>query len=72
MSKDFLILMIPVAVIATPVAWYLPEHGLRDFTLLVQISWYLFAMARVSALLIFFATAGLQAWNVPWLTLRIV
>ena len=63
LSKDFLILVILSAIIATPVAWYLLERWLRDFAYHVQISWLLFALAAAGALLIAFATVGLQAWK---------
>lgn len=61
LSKDFLILVILSAIIATPVAWYLLERWLQDFAYHVQISWMLFALATAGALLIAFATVGLQA-----------
>ncbi|WP_177192388.1 ABC transporter permease [Chitinophaga arvensicola] len=63
LSKDFLRLVILSVLIATPVAWYLLERWLRDFAYRVQISWYLFAVAGVGALLIAFATVGLQAFR---------
>lgn len=61
LSKDFLILVILSAIIATPVAWYLLERWLQDFAYHVQISWILFAVATAGALLIAFVTVGLQA-----------
>lgn len=61
LSKDFLILVILSIVVATPVAWYLLERWLRDFAYHVQVSWLLFALAAIGALLIAFATVGLQA-----------
>lgn len=63
LSKDFLILVLLSAIIATPVAWYLLERWLQDFAYHVQISWLLFAVAAAGALLIAFATVGLQAWK---------
>lgn len=61
LSKDFLRLVILSVLIATPVAWYLMERWLRDFAYRVNISWFLFALAGVGALLIAFATVGVQA-----------
>lgn len=61
LSKDFLRLVILSVLIATPVAWYLMERWLRDFAYRVNISWFLFAIAGVGALLIAFATVGVQA-----------
>ncbi len=61
LSKDFLKLVIFSVLIATPVAWYLLERWLRDFAYRAGISWYLFAIAAAGALLIAFATVGLQS-----------
>lgn len=60
-SKDFLVLVLIAAVVAFPVAWYAMDHWLQDFAYRVTIRWWVFLMAGIIALLIAFATIGLQA-----------
>ncbi len=63
LSKDFLILVIFSVLLAAPVAWYLLERWLQDFAYRVEVSWYLFVVAGVGALLIALVTVGLRAWR---------
>jgi len=60
-SKDFLLLVVIAAVIAFPIAWYAMSHWLQEFAYRVNISWWVFILAAVIALLIAFATISLQA-----------
>jgi putative ABC transport system permease protein len=61
LSKDFLKLVIVAAVIALPFAWYLMNKWLTDFASRISISWWILALAGVTALIIAFATISIQS-----------
>jgi putative ABC transport system permease protein len=61
LSKDFLKLVFIAAIIAFPIAWYAMSKWLLDFAFRIDISWWVFAIAGVIALIIAFATISLQS-----------
>ena len=61
LSKDFLKLVLISILIASPVAYYFMHQWLQDFAYRVNISWWVFALAGIIALLIAFVTVSLQA-----------
>jgi putative ABC transport system permease protein len=61
LSKDFLKLVLIAFVIAVPVAWYAMHRWLQDFAYRIDISWWIFALAGVLALLIALLTVSFQA-----------
>ena len=61
LSKEFTILVIVSCFIAIPIAWYFMDKWLQDFTYRVNISWWLFAIAGLSALVIALLTVSFQA-----------
>ncbi len=61
LSKDFLKLVFIAFVIATPVAWYMMNRWLQDFAYRIDISWWVFAIAGLLALLIALVTVSFQA-----------
>lgn len=61
LSKDFLKLVIIAALIAFPVAWWVMHRWLQDFVYRINISWWIFIIAAVIALLIALLTVGFQA-----------
>lgn len=61
LSKNFLLLVVIAAVIAFPVAWWAMNSWLDDFPYRVEISWWIFAIAIVSALLIALLTVSFQS-----------
>ncbi len=60
-SKDFLLLVLVAIVIATPLAWYVMHNWLQSFYYRIQISWWVFALAGLIALVIAFITLSLQS-----------
>src|ERR1700722_7540532 len=60
-SKDFLGLVLIAIVIASPLAWYFMYRWLQDFAYRTPISWWIFAVAGISAVLIAFLTVSVQA-----------
>ena len=61
LSKDFLKLVIIGILIASPIAWYLTEQWLKDFASRIALSWWLFAVAGLLAIVIALLTVGFQA-----------
>ena len=60
-SKDFLKLVLIASVIAFPVAWWGMNKWLQDFAYRIQISWWIFLMAGLLAIVIALLTVCFQA-----------
>ena len=61
LSKDFLKLVGISILIATPVAWWAMNKWLQGFAYRVNISWWVFVIAGVLALLIALITVSFQS-----------
>jgi putative ABC transport system permease protein len=61
LSKDFLKLVLISFFIAAPVSWYFMHRWLQDFAYRTSISWWIFVIAGISALLIALLTISVQA-----------
>jgi putative ABC transport system permease protein len=61
LSKDFLILVGISFIIATPMAWYGMNKWLQLFAYRISLSWWMFALAGVAAVLIALLTVSSQA-----------
>jgi putative ABC transport system permease protein len=58
---DFLKLILISSVIAFPIAWWAMHKWLEDFAYRVSISWWIFFLSGILALLIAVLTVGFQA-----------
>lgn len=61
LAKDFLILVVISIIIATPIAWYSMHQWLQEYPYRVTITWWLFAIAAVLAIVIAIITVAGQA-----------
>jgi putative ABC transport system permease protein len=61
LSKDFLKLVLIAFVIASPIAYYFMDKWLADFAYRISISWWIFAVAGLSAVLIALLTVSWQS-----------
>ena len=61
LSAEFLKLVLIAAIIASPFAWYFMHEWLQDFAYRVDIGWWVFAVAGVTALLIALITISFRA-----------
>ncbi|MCF2503108.1 ABC transporter permease [Dyadobacter sp. CY107] len=61
LSRDFLLLVFIAIVLASPVAWYFMDKWLQDFEDKISISWWMFAVSALLAILIAFATVSFQS-----------
>lgn len=61
LSKEFLKLVIIASLIAFPAAWWAMNKWLQSFAYRIDISWWVFAIAGISALVIALITVSFQA-----------
>ncbi len=61
LSKDFIKLVLISILIASPFAWWLMNHWLRDFAYRIQISGWVFLFAGIVAVLIAIMTISVRA-----------
>ena len=61
LSSDFLKLVAVAIVIATPVAWWAMSQWLQAFAYRINISWWMFALAGLVAVLIALITVSFQS-----------
>lgn len=63
LSKDFLKLVALAALLAFPIAWWTMNEWLQDFAYRINISWWIFLIAALVALMIAGATITLQTFK---------
>lgn len=61
LSRNFLILVLIASLISFPIAWWTMNNWLKDFPYRVEISWWIFGIAIIAALLIAFITVSFQS-----------
>ena len=61
LSKDFLRLVIIAFIIASPLAWYVMNKWLQNFAYKTSVTWQVFAMTTLIAVVISFVTISFQA-----------
>jgi putative ABC transport system permease protein len=61
LSKDFVKLVLIALLIASPVAWYFMNKWLASFSYRIDISWWVFAIAGIVAVMLALFTVGFQA-----------
>ena len=61
LAKDFMLMVCIAFFIAVPVSWFIMNNWLRDFAYRITISWWIFLVAGVMALLIALLTVSFQA-----------
>lgn len=61
LSKDFMRLVFISFIIAIPIAWFFINKWLQDFAYRTSITWWVFAVAGITALVIAFVTISFQA-----------
>jgi putative ABC transport system permease protein len=63
LTRDFAWLVGVAFVVATPVAWWFSHQWLQDFVYRTGLSWWVFVLAGLGALVIAVLTVGLQAMS---------
>lgn len=63
LNGNFIRWVVVAFVIACPVAWYVMHNWLQNFAYKTEMSWWVFALAGIAALLISIATVSWQSWR---------
>jgi putative ABC transport system permease protein len=66
-SAEFLILVIVAFFISVPIAWYWMRHWLGSFAYHVELSWMVFIVSGLLAVIIALITVSYQAGKVGWI-----
>ncbi|HTQ65354.1 MAG TPA: ABC transporter permease [Puia sp.] len=61
LSKEFILLVLVAMIIASPLAWLAMNNWLNDFIYHINISWWMFVVAGVLAIVIALLTVSVQA-----------
>ncbi|MBD2751585.1 ABC transporter permease [Spirosoma validum] len=61
LSKDFLKLVLIAIIIATPIAWYAMHQWLQEFAYKTDLSWWVFALSGLLAIVIALVTVSAQS-----------
>lgn len=61
LSREFLLLILIAMVIASPLAWLAMNNWLRDYAYKIDISWWMFVLAGIGAMIIALVTVSFQA-----------
>ena len=61
LSKEFILLVVVAFVIAVPIAWWGASQWLENYAFSIKLSWWLFALCGILALLVAFFTMSIQA-----------
>ena len=61
LAKDFVKLVVIAILIATPIAWYLMSKWLQDFAYKINITWIVFVIAGLAAVIIAGITISFQS-----------
>jgi ABC-type antimicrobial peptide transport system permease subunit len=61
LSKEFLLLVLLAVIIASPLAWLAMNNWLQNYAYKVSISWWMFAIAGIAAIMIALITVSFQA-----------
>ena len=60
-TKEFILIVIAANVVAWPIAYYVMNKWLEDFAYRIEISWWMFFLSGLIALVIALVTVGYQA-----------
>jgi putative ABC transport system permease protein len=61
LSTDFVLLVLISCVIAGPIAWYFMSGWLKNYTYRAELSWWIFALTVLGAIVITLLTVSFQA-----------
>lgn len=61
LSKEFVVLVVISILIATPIGWWLMNKWLQNYNYRIQISWNVFLLAGIIAIVIALTTVSFQA-----------
>jgi putative ABC transport system permease protein len=63
LNTDFVKWVVIAFIVATPIAWYVMSRWLQNFAYQTELSWWIFALAGLMALVIALLTVSWQSWR---------
>jgi putative ABC transport system permease protein len=63
LCRDFLRLVVIALLIGAPLAWWAMDKWLHDFAYRIPLSWWIFVLAGVVAVVVSLVTVGIQGWR---------
>jgi putative ABC transport system permease protein len=63
LNKDFLKWVAVAFVVACPIAWYAMNKWLQNFAYRTELTWWVYAVAGLSALIVALLTVSWQSWR---------
>ena len=63
LNKKFLIWVVLAFIVATPIAWYAMRKWLESFAYKTDLSWWIFALAGIAAMLVALLTVSIQSYR---------
>ncbi len=63
LNSDFIKLVALAFIIATPIAWYAMDKWLQNFAYKTELSWWIFALAGLLAMVVALLTVSWQSWK---------
>ena len=60
-TREFVVLVIIAIIISIPIGWYVASKWLQDFSYRINVSWLIFALAGITALIIAIITVSSNA-----------
>lgn len=63
LNRDFIKWFVLAFFIATPVSWYITYKWLENFAYKTSLSWWIFMLAGLMALILIFITVSWQSWR---------
>lgn len=63
LNKDFVTWVAIAFIIGCPIAWYIMNNWLRNYATKTELSWWIFALAGIIAIIIALFTVSWQSWR---------
>ena len=63
LNKDFVTWVAIAFIIGCPIAWYIMNNWLRNYATKIELSWWIFALAGIIAIIIALFTVSWQSWR---------
>ena len=63
LNKDFVTWVVIAFIIGSPIAWFIMNNWLRNYATKTELSWWIFALAGIIAVIIALFTVSWQSWR---------
>lgn len=63
LNKDFVTWVVVAFIIGCPIAWFIMNNWLKNYATKTELSWWIFALAGIIAIIIALFTVSWQSWR---------